>query len=319
MVFFSNDCFINGLIYALFLIPVVILGVILFGRTQNKTIIIVGSRHITTDELKKDIKFISGGMNLPSNGQDPITKELIGDVIDYYLIMEYAKERHISVSAKELGDTIKELKKQYSESAFQNALTQGYVDFGEWKERLREQLLYRKVIAKMSEGIVPPSRKEIEEYFEGHQDEFKTLKMLKFRQIVTRSREEARDLLKRLHNGEGMAELAREYSVAPEAENGGEVGWVAQGNLDESMEKVLFSMPKGEVSAVIKSPYGYHIFEVLDVRPKGVKKLSEVSPEIESKLLSQKREAFLKASLKKLRTHFEIKINRDLLKSLEPA
>jgi parvulin-like peptidyl-prolyl isomerase len=141
--------------------------------------------------------------------------------------------------------------------------------------------------------------------------------MLEFRQIVARTRKDAEDLLRRLRNGEDMTELAREYSIAPEAENGGYVGWVSKGHLEESMEKALFSMPRGKFSPVIETPYGYHIFEVMSARPAGRKELPEVISEIESRLLSQRREKFYKKWLQELRTHFSVKVNEDLLDSLE--
>jgi peptidyl-prolyl cis-trans isomerase C len=83
------------------------------------------------------------------------------------------------------------------------------------------------------------------------------------------------------------------------------------------MEKVLFSMSPGKMSPVIKTPYGYHIFEVLSIRPEGTKKLPEVLSEIESKFIDQKREAAFKKWLGELRTHFKVKVNKQLLNTLE--
>jgi parvulin-like peptidyl-prolyl isomerase len=110
--------------------------------------------------------------------------------------------------------------------------------------------------------------------------------------------------------------LAKKYSVAPEAENGGEVGWVAKGQLEESMEKTLFSMDVGTISNVVKTPYGYHIFEVLEVRPEGIKGLSEVRQEIMSKLRSYKQEAFYKKWLDTLKSELRIDIDKEKIKTL---
>ena len=128
---------------------------------------------------------------------------------------------------------------------------------------------------------------------------------------------DAENLLRRLRNGKDMGELAGEHSIAPEAENGGYVGWIAKGHLEESMEKALFSMPRGKFSPVIETPYGYHVFEVMSVRPEGRKELPEVISEIESRLLSQRREKFYRKWLQELRAHFSVKVNQDLLNSLE--
>jgi len=139
---------------------------------------------------------------------------------------------------------------------------------------------------------------------------------LKFRQIVCTNRKEAEKLLKRLHNGEEMETLAKKYSVAPEAENGGEVGWIARGQLEESMEKALFSLHVGTISNVVKTPYGYHIFEVLEIRPEGIKGLSEVRQEIMSKLRSYRQEVFYKKWLDTLKSEFRTDIDEKKIKAL---
>jgi parvulin-like peptidyl-prolyl isomerase len=191
------------------------------------------------------------------------------------------------------------------------------VDFDQWKNRFKEQLLIDKVLKDVVKNIAPPSHKEIEKCFAENRDEFQYPKMVKFRQIVTRSKEQADSLLKRIQKGEEMSELARKYSIAPEAESGGEISWVAQEHLDGSMGNVVFSLAPGELSPVIKTPYGYHIFEVLSVRPEFIKELPEVIQEIESRLLHQKREIFLEEWLEGLRTRFEVKVNHELLAQLD--
>jgi peptidyl-prolyl cis-trans isomerase C len=308
---------ISGFIVCCCLFPILILGCDLFERDKNDSVLVIGSRHITPDELKEDLQFITLGMEMPEVLLNPLRDQLVEQMIDHYLIMEYGRENTITLSENELQKTINGIKMEYTEDAFQEALLRGYVDFEEWKDRLREQLLKNKIIKNALTSISPPSYKEIKRYYEENQDEFKYPRMLEFRQIVTRTKEEGESLLKRLRNGELMSELARKHSIAPEAENGGKVGWVAFGHLDESMEEVLFSMPPGKISPVIKTPYGYHIFEVLSIRPEGVKKLTDVISEIESKFIDQKREAAFKKWLKELRTHFKVKVNKKLLKTLE--
>ena len=298
------------------LIPVFIPGCGLFDQPDNEAVIVVGSRHITIDDLKKDLDFISAGMNMTIK-EDQIRDQLIEQIIDHYLVTEYGNEKGIALSEKELQKAIADIKKEYTEDTFKDILLRGYVDFDQWKNRLRDRLLYNKIIEKVTENIVPPTYQEIKRYYETNQDKFRSPQMLKFRQIVTRSKEEADNLLIRLHKGEEMSELARQYSITPEAEKGGIVGWIARDHLEESMEKTLFSMPTGKISPVIKTPYGYHIFEVLSVRPEGVKKIPEVISEIKLKLLNQKRMAFYDKWIKELRTHFVVKVNQNLLKTLE--
>jgi len=293
------------------------LGCGLVEQEENSVVIVVGSRQITADELKKDMKFIGAGMNVLEKHQDQYRNQLAEQLICHYLIMEYGKEKGIAIPERELQSALNDIKREYGEDAFREALLRAYVDFDQWKDRFGEQLLVNRILEKVSENIVPPTYREIEQYFENNPDEFKCPQMVRFRQIVTRTKGEAESLLKRIQNGEDMSELASEYSIAPEANNGGEVGWIARDHLEESMGKVLFSMPQGKLSPVVETPYGYHIFRVLSIRSDTVKELPDVIQQIETRLFHQKREIFLKKWIENLGTHFEVRINQELLNTLE--
>jgi len=141
--------------------------------------------------------------------------------------------------------------------------------------------------------------------------------MVKFRQIVTRTKGEAEKILRRLNDGEDMSELARTCSIAPDTENGGDVGWISGEDLDESMGRVIFSLPVGEKSPIVKTGYGYHIFEVLSELPEGFKSLPEAMTEIKLKLFCKKEAFHYKKWLETLRTLFPVKINQELLRTLE--
>ena len=134
---------------------------------------------------------------------------------------------------------------------------------------------------------------------------------------MTHSEDEAKALRKRLLKGEELDELARQYSTAPEAEDGGEVGWISQDTLDESIDKVIFSLPVGEISPVVRTPYGYHIFRVDSKRPEGPKSLQEARDEIETILVLRKQEALYDNWIVRLRELFPVRINHELLKTWE--
>lgn len=289
----------------------------LSDRDANDTAITVGARRITVSQLKEDIAFIAGVTDLSALQWNQIGDRLIDQVINHYLVMEYGKKNGISISQNEIETTMRQVKEGYTEDAFQDALLRGYTNTDEWNRRVREQLLVNKIIEKVTAAIDSPSDQAIMEYFKENQDDFKTPPMVTFRQIVTRTKQEAHDLLKRLHNGETMSELAKAHSITPEAEKGGKVEWIAGNHLDKSMAKALFSMPEGKFSQVVKTPYGYHIFQVLSVRSAGKRELPEVISEIENKLLREKREAFLEEWLEDLRNHIRVKINKVILNSME--
>jgi len=89
---------------------------------------------------------------------------------------------------------------------------------------------------------------------------------------------EIESLKKELAAGADFAELAKQHSQDPgSAANGGDLDWVALGEMVKPFEKALFALGKGEVSDVVETQFGYHLIKLADVRsqpvvPLGVKR-----------------------------------------------
>ena len=286
----------------------------LFERPVEKVVLTVGSREITPKELKAQSKRMAFE---PDGTSKELFDSFIERVVDHYLILEYGKEQGLSVSDEELESAVREIKRDYSENDFRELLLKGYIDYHEWKESLREQLLIRKITSKASAASPQVSIEEIKAYYDTHLEEFRRPAMVRFRQIVTRTREEADNLQKKLVQGGDLAATVVQSSKVPASAGSSEPGWFAKGDLDESIEKVVFSLPVGKVSGVVETPYGFHILEVLGKKPEGVRSLYEAMREIETRLLSEHREAFYSEWLQGLRKAIPVKIDQELLKEME--
>lgn len=90
----------------------------------------------------------------------------------------------------------------------------------------------------------------------------------------------AKGVLREAKAGKEFAELAKKLSEDPSAVQGGDVGWFAQGQLLTSLDAPIFVLKKGEVSGVLETPSGYHIFKVEETREGKTKSLKEATEEI---------------------------------------
>jgi peptidyl-prolyl cis-trans isomerase D len=89
--------------------------------------------------------------------------------------------------------------------------------------------------------------------------------------------------------GANFEDLAKKYSEDPGSKaKGGDLGWIVQGQTVPEFEKAAFGLPKGEVSDVIKTQYGFHIIKVLDKETAHTKPFEEVKDSIRAPLLLQK-------------------------------
>ena len=179
-----------------------------------------------------------------------------------------------------------------------------------------EQLLVRKILEKASETMSSVSFQEIKSYYDTHTEEFQRPQMVKFRQIVLRTEAEAEMVSDKLNKGDDFELLARTYSISPEGGQGGLVDWIGRDNLIESMAKPLFSLPIGKRSPVVRTAYGFHIFQVLSRRPKGQLSLPESMAQIESKLLYEKQNRFFREWLEELRTQYPVRKDQSVIKAM---
>jgi len=106
---------------------------------------------------------------------------------------------------------------------------------------------------------------------------------------VAEAQHRAEDLLKQLKSGAKLEDLAKKYSEDPgSAKQGGSLGWIGKGQTVPEFEKTAFSLPKGQISDLVKSSYGFHIIRVDDKQDAHVKTVDEVKAEIEPILKQQK-------------------------------
>ncbi len=72
-----------------------------------------------------------------------------------------------------------------------------------------------------------------------------------------------------LQTGTNFAELAQYYSEDNTAENGGDLGWFAQGQMVGPFDEKVFSMKRGEISEPVRTQFGWHIIKLLETRDTG--------------------------------------------------
>ena len=132
-------------------------------------------------------------------------------------------------------------------------------------------------------------------------------------QLVVKDVEDAKRLREELRRGAKFADVARAHSLSADARLGGDLGWFPRGVMPPEFDKVAFSLEPGQVSEVVTSEYGFHIFKLLERRPAHKKDLSQVRREVERRLLRDKREKAQAAYVRGLREHASIRINQTAL------
>lgn len=169
------------------------------------------------------------------------------------------------------------------------------------KEPLKIQVEYLSYPYDQFAAAAQVSDKEIDEYYKANLNtQFHKPKEVKVRYIsiavepgavadqkrAAQLRAEA--VVKEARAGKDFAQLAKKESGDPTAAKGGDVGWIAAGQMPPPVEKVLFSLAKGAVSDAIETPAGFQIFKVEDIKEEKTLTLKEATPEITKNLKTAK-------------------------------
>lgn len=145
----------------------------------------------------------------------------------------------------------------------------------------------------------------IQKHYETYKDKYRVPKEVQARHILIKinpqedeatkeatkdaAKKKAEDLLKRIKEGEDFAKLAKEFSEdAGSAVKGGDLGYFGKGRMTPNFEQAAFDMGMGDVSAVVETPFGYHIIKVEDIKAARTKPLEEVKQQILTQLLDEK-------------------------------
>lgn len=126
--------------------------------------------------------------------------------------------------------------------------------------------------------------------------------------IVSKTPEEAKDLLERLKKGEDFGTLAKEKSIGPSAKDGGDLGFFKRGDMVSEFENVAFNLKIGDLSDIVKTDYGYHIIKVVSRETLSPDQVAAVKQNIKNKISQDKMEKAYSSWVEKLKKDAVIEI-----------
>lgn len=235
------------------LYPLVIAGVLMLatGCSQEKEEIVatVGDEKITKEELYDTLVKASGQQALDIMIEDKV------------VAMELKKEK-VTVSDEEVeAEFATHVEGNGGEEAFAAALEQKGLTEKEYKDSITDYLSIRKVV----EPRIKITDEDIKTYFDENKETLSTVDQVEASHILVEDEATAKEVAKKLADGEDFAALAKEYSMdAANAEKGGELGYFGRGEMAVEFEKVAFSTEIDAISEPVKTEHGYHIIHVTD-------------------------------------------------------
>ncbi len=284
-----------------------------------RAVAVVNGESIPADSLARELRDARAGAGSGEAQGEVLRRRILDELVDRALLLQEARARSIVVGQDQVERAFLRIRAEYPGTHFDDLLAHERLSQAELKARLKEQLAIERLFEQEVFPRLSVVAAEVERYYADHVAEFQEPERVRVLQIVVASRDEAlqlRDKLRR--NPQTFADVARKSSIAPEGKKGGDLGYIGRGAGFPEVFDACFTMPLNVVSEVTPSPYGFHIFKVLDRKGAQRRTFEQAKGEIMEKLTREKRGRGQEEYLKGLRQRAAIKVDEKVLASVAP-
>jgi peptidyl-prolyl cis-trans isomerase C/foldase protein PrsA len=225
------------------------------------------------------------------------------------LLLQAARARELTVSDEDVEREMQSLRADHpSDEEWRAHLKAGGFDEAALRERMRERMLIGRLLTSEVSLRVALGADDVHEYYRAHRDEFREAEAVRCAQILTRTLDEAKAAVTRLRRGEPFEKVAAEVSRSPDAREGGDVGWFSRGTMPDAFDQGCFGLSKGQLSEPVVSPWGVHVFKLLDRRGQREAPFEEARPRIEKKMRAEKESEARAAYIERLKAQARIEV-----------
>ena len=249
----------------------------------DRIVAVVNDEVITQNDLAERVSLVvrqlqRQGGQLPPN--DVLSRQILDRMINDLLQVQLAKETAIKVDDATLDKTIERIAQENNlgMTEFRAALDKDGVRFPRFREDIRNEILLSRLREREVENTIVVTDAEVEtelarEAREASSDsEFRLSHVLvtvppqASAEQIEQRRRRAMLALSELRRGSNFAQVAATYSDAPDALQGGNLGWRASARLPSLFLETLEKLQPGDVSDIMRSPNGFHIVKLLEKR-----------------------------------------------------
>jgi peptidyl-prolyl cis-trans isomerase SurA len=249
----------------------------------NRIVAVVNDDVITSVDLGRETQMALNTLRqqgTPLPQQDVLERQLLERLITKRVLLQQARNTGLRVPDAELDQAIERIAQQnkLSTEGLRQAVAQTGVSFDRFREDVRGEILISRLREREVESRVMVTDAEIQTFLRSQEgrgqqaDEYSLAHILvsvpeqATPEELKLRRTRAESALAQLKSGADFRQVAASFSDAPDALQGGEMGWRAAGRLPSMFLEALRTMKVGEVSPILRSPAGFHIVKLTDLR-----------------------------------------------------
>ena len=258
------------------------------------------------DELSQQFS----GLDLDAKVNDE-SKNLLRNLIDQSLMVQKAKDEDVNVETDLIKrlDQMRQQDKLATIDDFQKEAEQQGINWEDFKEQLRRQLLMQEVISRDVGSRLVVTREEMRAYYEKHKEEFKSEGMVHLAEILVsntkhtpdEAAKRSKDVVAELKGGAKFSAMVKKYSDDPSADAAGDIGMMKTSGVAPVIADAVNKLDVNENTDAIPVKSGYLILRLLERFSPGVPTFEEVESRVNEALYSQRMEPKMREYLTQLR------------------
>jgi peptidyl-prolyl cis-trans isomerase SurA len=264
----------------------------------DRVVAVVNGDVIMMSELQEAIVLSRRDGRSEPDGAE-LERTMLNRLVDHRLQVQEAKRDKVEVTDDELRAAVDDIVKRNGgdREKFEAQLQVQGVTWESLRREMREQLLAQRVRSRRVVRRSTVTESEVDQYLTQNRDKFEAgLKYHAFHMAITveatsspgaweRAKQEIESISVALAGGADFAELARTRAKDP---TGGDLGWLARGELDVAFERPLLALQKGQVTAPIRSGAAYHLLKLDDREELTAERLADARQQVRDLLLQKK-------------------------------
>jgi peptidyl-prolyl cis-trans isomerase SurA len=298
------------------------------GEVKERIVALVNNEVITLSELEETVKPLADQVKQTSTPGEraeklkKVRKEVLDHLVDSKLLDQEIKKRKIEVPDRDVDAAIAEVLKStnLSENDLKKVIAREGMTYSAYRQKIREELGKMRLVTREIKSKIVIEEETLRKAYRENLDKFTDPLEVKIQQIffpvpqnsseeeIHVIRKEARSILERARKGEDFAELAKKYSRAPEASEGGVLGYFKHKELMPELEEVGFKLKVGEISDLVSSPMGFHILRVLERKGGEPRPFAAVESKIRDEMIQIEAEKKYNEWMKDLKSKAFIQI-----------
>lgn len=284
---------------------------------MNKQIIKINNQIYSAQDIWDYLSMALMELEMKDFSNSELQKELMADFIEHKLLIEEAERRNIVAAKTHLDQIVLQLSTEIGEKELK-ALTGRYdIDAAVVAKTLEERLIIDQLFREVSLNTSYVTENELKEYYKSKNYQV-PMGEAHIMHIFSTDNKIINLAAQELAEGILFTEVARKYSESPEASSGGDMGFVNRDQLPAFFQ-AAYTLKEGEVSDIVKSDYGYHIFKTLKYSTEEEYSYDNLKNFLVAELYSIKRQETIKEFINALYSKADIEyINTFTLAELIP-